>query len=81
MFYKKQNVALTMPIAMLIAHYQSYVEGVLDGRDGWNDQNDTMSNEGVTSVVGNYFEIKGNKTQCIVSKNIARIANAVQVTI
>ena len=41
----------------------------------------TMSTEGVTSVVGNYFEIKGNKTQCIVSKNIARIANAVQVTI
>ena len=45
------------------------MEGVLDGRDGWNDQNDTMSNEGVTSVVGNYFEIKGANTECIVSKN------------
>ena len=29
----------------------------------------TMSTEGVTNVVGNYFEIKGAKTQCIVSEN------------
>ena len=29
----------------------------------------TMSIEGVTSVVGNYFEIKGANTQCIVSEN------------
>ena len=28
----------------------------------------TMSTEGVTNVVGNYFEIKGAKTQCIVSE-------------
>ena len=31
----------------------------------------TMSNEGVTSVVGNYFEIKGAKTQWLVSENRA----------